>query len=105
MHWVCSNSACTQDDMANARGPQQTTYWQIYVMRDLATTEREVKRAVALGFKGFALTVDAIRAGKRERDLRTRIFQSEDDEVDNNEDGCEDGDDQSFEKEPAVKRA
>lgn len=59
--------------MTNARVPNQTTYWQIYAMRDLKITEREVRQAVEQGYKGFALTVDAIRPGKRERDIRTGL--------------------------------
>ena len=46
-------------------------------MSDLAVTEKEIKTAVQRGFKGFALTVDAIRAGKRERDMRTSIEEEE----------------------------
>ncbi|KJK66850.1 non-heme dioxygenase in morphine synthesis N-terminal [Aspergillus parasiticus SU-1] len=38
-------------------------------------TTQEVKQAVRLGYKGFALTVNAVRAGKRERDLRVSMSQ------------------------------
>ena len=70
LHWVCNMASCSSQEMAEARIPNQTLYWQIYAMSDLAVTEREVKQAVKLGYKGFTLTVDAIYAGKRERDLR-----------------------------------
>lgn len=73
LHWVCNNAGCTQQEMANARAPNQTTYWQIYAMADLGVTELEIRQAIAQGYKGFALTVDAIRPGKRERDLRMGI--------------------------------
>ncbi|QMW34547.1 hypothetical protein G4B84_010013 [Aspergillus flavus NRRL3357] len=36
-------------------------------------TTQEVKQAVRLGCKGFALTIDPVRAGKIERDLRVRM--------------------------------
>ncbi|KEF54107.1 uncharacterized protein A1O9_09902 [Exophiala aquamarina CBS 119918] len=72
----------TQEDIATARGPDQVVYWQIYAMRDLRKTEREIKNAVKLGFKGFALTVDAIRAGKRERDLRAALLEEAEDDDD-----------------------
>lgn len=42
-------------------------------MRDLAVTEREIRQAIASGYRGFALTVDAIQVGKRERDMRLNI--------------------------------
>ena len=77
LHWVCNNAGCTQQEMSAARGPNQTTFWQIYAMSDLAVTEREIKQAVVQGYKGFALTVDAIRAGKRERDMRMGLEEVE----------------------------
>ncbi|KIX03826.1 uncharacterized protein Z518_07379 [Rhinocladiella mackenziei CBS 650.93] len=99
LHWVCNNSSCTQQAMAEARLPNQTTYWQIYAMADLVVTEREIKRAIELGYRGFALTVDAIRAGKRERDLRTRLSEAEEIEEGRGEEESE-----GFAKEPAVTR-
>ncbi|KAB8218544.1 hypothetical protein BDV33DRAFT_205292 [Aspergillus novoparasiticus] len=41
----------------------------------LFITTQEVKQAVRLGYKGCALTVNAVRAGKRERDLRVSMSQ------------------------------
>lgn len=77
LHWVCNMAGCSQQEMANIRAPNQTLFWQIYAMQDLAKTEREIRQAVVLGYKGFALTVDAIRAGKRERDMRVGIEELE----------------------------
>ncbi|OQD96065.1 hypothetical protein PENSOL_c017G06986 [Penicillium solitum] len=77
LHWVCNMAGCTQEEMASARTPNQTTYWQIYAKANLEVTEKEIKRAIELGYKGFALTVDAIRAGKRERDLRMEAAEYE----------------------------
>jgi L-lactate dehydrogenase (cytochrome) len=73
LHWVCNMAGCTQKEMADARVSNQTLYWQIYAMSDLAVTEKEICQAIVRGYKGFALTVDAIRAGKRERDVRAGI--------------------------------
>ena len=66
--------------MADARAEGQPLYWQIYAMKDLETTKKEVEQAVALGYKGFALTVDAVHVGKRERDMRMNIAESETDD-------------------------
>ncbi|KAF4765782.1 hypothetical protein HAV15_003074 [Penicillium sp. str.  len=77
LHWVCNMAGCTQEEMASARAPNQTTYWQIYAKANLEVTEKEIKRAIELGYKGFALTVDATRAGKRERDLRMEAAEYE----------------------------
>lgn len=98
LHWVCNNAGFNMGEMANARVLEQTTYWQIYAMTDLAVTEREIKHAVNLGYKGFALTVDAIWAGKRERDVRAGLSETE---ADGDEE--EEGDD-DFSKEPSVTR-
>jgi L-lactate dehydrogenase (cytochrome) len=77
LQWVCNMAGCTQREMADARGPDQTLYWQIYAMSNLEITKEEIKQAVKLGYKGFALTVDAVRGGKRERDLRANIAEDE----------------------------
>ncbi|KAL4783763.1 FMN-dependent dehydrogenase [Aspergillus varians] len=73
LHWVCNMAGCTKEEMAQARAPDQTLFWQIYAKGDLAISEAEVREAVALNYRGFALTVDAIRPGKRERDIRLSI--------------------------------
>lgn len=73
LHWVCNMAGCSQKQIADAHGPAQTLYWQIYAMNDLSVTEKEIKQAIALGYRGFALTVDAIWSGKRERDLRLSV--------------------------------
>lgn len=76
LHFVCNNAGCTQQEMADARDPSQVLFWQIYAMKDLEVTKREIKQAIASGYKGFALTVDAIHVGKRERDMRLSIAAS-----------------------------
>ena len=73
LQWVCNNAGCSQKEIADARVPGQVLYWQIYAAANLAVTERQIKEAVANGFGGFALTVDAIRVGKRERAIRIQI--------------------------------
>lgn len=73
LQWVCNNAGCSQKEMADARGPGQILFWQIYAMKDLDVTKREIQQAVAMGYKGLALTVDAIRIGKRERDIRMHL--------------------------------
>ncbi|EIM91213.1 uncharacterized protein STEHIDRAFT_152872 [Stereum hirsutum FP-91666 SS1] len=84
LHWVCNMAGSTKEDIASVRGPTQTTFWQIYAMTDLEVTAREVKQAVALGYKGFALTVDGVYMGKRERDLRLAAAESGDDDEESN---------------------
>jgi L-lactate dehydrogenase (cytochrome) len=77
LQWVCNNAGCSQQEMADARGSNQVLFWQIYAMTDLAVTEKEIKQAIASGYRGFCLTVDAIHVGKRERDMRLNIAEAE----------------------------
>ncbi|KAJ9646938.1 hypothetical protein H2204_000630 [Knufia peltigerae] len=77
LHWVCNMASCTQEEIASSRGPDQSIFWQIYAKTDLTASEHEIKLAIQRGFKGFALTVDAIRAGNRERDVRHGIEEFE----------------------------
>lgn len=78
LHWVCNMAGCTQLEMAEARSPDQTLYWQIYAKTDLSISEDEIRHAIVRGYRGFALTVDAIQAGNRERDIRHGLEELED---------------------------
>ncbi|KAJ5585766.1 oxidoreductase [Penicillium hetheringtonii] len=94
-----SFACCGPKQLADARTETQTLYWQIYAMEDLSVTEKEVKDAIDLGYRAFALTVDAIHVGKRERDLRL-IIKEEEDLGANQED-----DDNGFSGGPTVPRS
>jgi isopentenyl diphosphate isomerase/L-lactate dehydrogenase-like FMN-dependent dehydrogenase len=54
-----------------AAAPDGRRWFQLYCFRDHAVTDALVAEAVDSGFEAIVLTVDAPRAGKRERDLRT----------------------------------
>jgi len=84
LQWACSNAGSTLKEMSDARACGQVLYWQIYAFKNLADTAKQIERAVAAGYRGFALTVDAVQVGKRERDMRFTIAesQSEDNEDD-----------------------
>ncbi|KAB8215086.1 FMN-dependent dehydrogenase [Aspergillus novoparasiticus] len=99
LHWVPNNTGCGQKQLADARTETQTLYWQIYPMEDLSVTEKEIKDAIDLGYRAFALTVDAIHVGKRERDLRL-IIKEEEELGANQED-----DDTGFSGGPTVPRS
>ncbi|GKZ35530.1 cytochrome b5 domain-containing protein 1 [Aspergillus brasiliensis] len=100
LHWVPNNTGCTQKELADARVDTQTLYWQIYAMEDLSVTEREIKQAISLGYRAFALTVDANRVGKRERDVRLIIEEEEEERGEDNED-----EDNGFASGPTVSRS
>jgi isopentenyl diphosphate isomerase/L-lactate dehydrogenase-like FMN-dependent dehydrogenase len=54
-----------------AAAPGAPRWFQVYVLRDRGVTRALVDQAVDAGFGALVLTVDAPRAGRRERDLRT----------------------------------
>jgi isopentenyl diphosphate isomerase/L-lactate dehydrogenase-like FMN-dependent dehydrogenase len=54
-----------------AGAPQGRRWFQLYCFRDEAVTEALMQEAIDHGFEAIVVTVDAPRAGNRERDLRT----------------------------------
>ena len=54
-----------------AECPAAPRWFQLYCFRDRGVTRALIDEAVESGFDAIALTVDAPRAGRRERDLRT----------------------------------
>jgi len=51
--------------------PDAPRWFQLYVLKDRGATRALIDEAVACGYEALVLTVDAPRAGRRERDLRT----------------------------------
>jgi isopentenyl diphosphate isomerase/L-lactate dehydrogenase-like FMN-dependent dehydrogenase len=51
--------------------PGAPQWFQLYVLKDRAVSQALLDEAVDAGFRAIVLTVDAPRAGRRERDLRT----------------------------------
>jgi isopentenyl diphosphate isomerase/L-lactate dehydrogenase-like FMN-dependent dehydrogenase len=54
-----------------AAAPPAPRWFQLYVLRDRGVSQALIDEAVECGFDAIVLTVDAPRAGRRERDLRT----------------------------------
>ncbi len=54
-----------------AAAPDAPRWFQLYVLRDRGVTHALVDEAVDCGYQALVVTVDAPRAGRRERDLRT----------------------------------
>jgi isopentenyl diphosphate isomerase/L-lactate dehydrogenase-like FMN-dependent dehydrogenase len=51
--------------------PDGPRWFQVYVLKDRGVTHALVDEAVDCGYRALVVTVDAPRAGRRERDLRT----------------------------------
>jgi isopentenyl diphosphate isomerase/L-lactate dehydrogenase-like FMN-dependent dehydrogenase len=54
-----------------AAAPGAPRWFQVYCFRDEGVTRALIEQAVEHGYEALVLTVDAPRAGRRERDLRT----------------------------------
>lgn len=76
---VSSNSSLSYSEIMNAAIPSQTLFFQLYKHANNSVAEQRVREIDTLGYKAIFLTVDAIVAGKRERDIRNP-WQSEDEE-------------------------
>jgi isopentenyl diphosphate isomerase/L-lactate dehydrogenase-like FMN-dependent dehydrogenase len=67
---VSTLATATAREVAEA-APEAPRWFQLYVLRDRGVTHALVDEAVACGYRALVVTVDAPRAGRRERDLRT----------------------------------
>ena len=71
---MCLSTIATATPASVAAAAPDTNRWlQLYCFSDRAVTEAIIAEAVGSGFSAIALTVDAPRAGRRERDLRTGV--------------------------------
>ncbi|HEV2075745.1 MAG TPA: alpha-hydroxy acid oxidase, partial [Thermoleophilaceae bacterium] len=67
---VSTLATSTPSEVAEA-APGAPRWLQVYCFRDMAVTRALMEEAAQQGYGAFVLTVDAPRAGRRERDLRT----------------------------------
>jgi isopentenyl diphosphate isomerase/L-lactate dehydrogenase-like FMN-dependent dehydrogenase len=67
---VSTLATATPADVA-AAAPEGRHWFQVYVYKDRGVTRDLVEQAVDAGYEALALTVDAPRLGRRERDMRT----------------------------------
>ena len=66
-----STAATSRPSEIAAEAPPAPRWLQLYCFRDRGVTRALIDEAVESGFEAIVLTVDAPRAGRRERDLRT----------------------------------
>jgi isopentenyl diphosphate isomerase/L-lactate dehydrogenase-like FMN-dependent dehydrogenase len=66
-----STIATSRPSEIAAEAPPAPRWFQLYCFSDHGVTNALIDEAVECGFDAIALTVDAPRAGRRERDLRT----------------------------------
>lgn len=86
---VSSNASLSYAQIAEARlTPDQPLFFQLYKHRDDKIAEQRVREVIALGYNAIFLTVDAIVAGNRERDVRAP-FELEEQEREGTEDQAE----------------
>ena len=66
-----STIATSRPSEIAAAAPDAPRWFQLYLFRDRGITSALAEEAIEHGFDAIVLTVDAPRAGRRERDLRT----------------------------------
>lgn len=69
--FTLSTLATSRPAEVAANAPPAPRWFQLYAFRDAAVTRALCDEAVGHGFDAVVLTVDAPRAGRRERDLRS----------------------------------
>ena len=69
--YTLSTLATSRPREVAAEAPRAPRWFQLYVLRDRGVSQALMDEAVECGFDAIVLTVDAPRAGRRERDLRT----------------------------------
>ena len=69
--FTLSTLATSRPTEVAAAAPGGRKWFQLYVLRDRAVSQALLDEAVDCGFEAIVLTVDAPRARRRERDLRT----------------------------------
>ncbi|KAF4345131.1 L-lactate dehydrogenase (cytochrome) [Fusarium beomiforme] len=70
-------SSCPLDDFTNARDPDRTQWFQIYVKKDRNVTRKAVEAAEKRGCKALCITVDNPHLGSREKVLRSQQIESD----------------------------
>lgn len=75
---ISSFSSCSLDEIAEARVPGATQWFQLYVNEDKEVVKNTLKKAERLGMKAIFVTVDAANRGNREKDIRMRITEDSD---------------------------
>lgn len=68
-----STIATTRPADVAAAAPDAPRWFQVYVLKDRGVTRALVDEAIDSGYDALVLTVDAPRAGRRERDLRAEF--------------------------------
>lgn len=68
---VSSNASLSTEEISAARpSSSQVLFFQLYKNKDNSIAEKRVKEIESQGYKAIFLTVDAVVASNRERDLR-----------------------------------
>ncbi|KAM0559983.1 hypothetical protein ACHAPJ_003937 [Fusarium lateritium] len=73
-------SSCPLEDITDARGPDQTQWYQVYVKKDRNITRKAIEHAEKRGCKALCITVDNPHLGSRERVLRLQHNDSDEED-------------------------
>jgi L-lactate dehydrogenase (cytochrome) len=68
---ISNNASCSVAEIMSVKRPKQHLFFQLYMNKDRAVTEKVIRGLQSNGFSAIMLTVDAAMPGKRELDQRT----------------------------------
>lgn len=78
---ISSSSSNTFDEILDAARPDQPQWFQLYVLPDRSFSYKMIDKCKLRGIKGIFVTVDTALLGRREKDMRFRMFDNDNDDL------------------------
>lgn len=79
---VSSNSSCSFEELAKSRvSPGQPLFFQLYKNKDDEVAKARIKHVEELGYKAIFLTVDAVVMSNRERDIKAKPAEEDEEPI------------------------
>ena len=75
---ISSSASYSLGEIVEAARKSQPQWFQLYVNEDRDISYRTIKQCEQLGLKAIFVTVDTVMLGRREKDLKFRLFDDED---------------------------
>lgn len=83
---ISSSASYSLKEIVEAARAHQPQWFQLYVNLDRDITYNTIKECEQLGVKAIFVTVDTVMLGRREKDLKLRLFEDEDESNANDND-------------------
>ncbi|KAK6455264.1 cytochrome b2, mitochondrial precursor [Scheffersomyces xylosifermentans] len=77
---ISSNASNTFDEIVDAANADQPQWFQLYVLPDREFSYQMIDKCKKKGIKGIFVTVDTALIGRREKDLKFRLYDDDEDD-------------------------